>query len=111
MTTSHDRAAALLGPIWRGIDPEFKQTYKYEIWRIFEDQVRAAAYTTTLSLFLSRICSRMRVTLHEDTLPTVQEIVRGGQDRDILRVLREETAYCVTVVRLQNEERKEKRTR
>lgn len=111
MTEIHDRATALLMPIWMGIPSEFKTKYKFTIWRQFEDQVRSAAYTTTLSLFLSRICSRLNVTLHDDQLATVRAIVAGGADRDVLRVLRDESAYCVTVVRLANEQRKESRTR
>jgi len=111
MTETHDRAAALLQPIWAGIPADFKSKYKFTIWRQFEDQVRSAAYTTTLSLFLSRICSRLNVTLHDQTLADVRALVAGGGDRDVLRVLRDESAYCVTVVRLANEERRERARR
>lgn len=109
MTDHHDRATALLLPIWAGIPRDYKRKYKVTIWRQFEDQVRSAAYTTTLSLFLSRICSRLAVTLHDDALAAVRTIVSGGCDRDVLRVLREESAYCVTIVRLANDERNERR--
>lgn len=108
MTEIHDKATTLLLPIWAGVPPDFKAKYKFTIWRQFEDQVRSAAYTTTLSLFLSRICSRLAATLHDDHLATVRAIVSGGSDREVLRVLRDESAYCVTVVRLANEERKER---
>lgn len=106
MTEMHDLATALLWPIWQGLDAEYKAKYRTSIWRQYEDQVRSAAYTTTLSLFLSRICSRLNVTLRDDALDTVRAIVSGGHDRDVLRILRDESAYCVTVIRLQNDERK-----
>jgi len=48
------------------------------------------------------------VTLRDDALDTVRAIVSGGSDRDVLRILRDESAYAVTVVRLANEERKQK---
>lgn len=106
MTELHDRATTLLWPIWQGIDPDYKSKYRSTVWRQFEDQVRSAAYTTTLSLFLSRICSRLAVTLRDADLATVRTVIAGGADRDVLRILRDESAYCVTVVRLQNDERK-----
>lgn len=108
MTEIHDRATTLLGAIWRGIPPDYKARYKFGIWQQFENQVRSAAYTTSLSLFLSRICSRLQVSLHEPDLPQVRAVVAGGGDRDVLRVLRDESAYCVTVVRINNDERKER---
>jgi hypothetical protein len=111
MTEIHDRATALLLPIWAGIQPEYKSKYKFTIWRQFEDQVRSAAYTTTLSLFLSRICSRLNVTLHDDALTDICMIVRGGQDREVLRVLRDESAYIVTRVRLANEAKHHRKDR
>jgi hypothetical protein len=46
------------------------------------------------------------VSLHDDTLASVRALVSGGSDREVLRVLRDESAYCVTVVRLANEARK-----
>lgn len=109
MTEAHDRAVALLQPIWQGVPSDYKSKYKYSIWRQFEDQIRSAAYTTTLSLFLSRIGARLGVTLREDALETVRAVVSGGSDREILRILRDESAYCVTMVRLANEERKSPR--
>jgi len=109
MTPQHDRAAALLLPIWTGISPDYKAKYKTTIWQQFEDAVRSAAYTTTLSLFLSRISSRLGVSLRETDLATVRDLVQGGDDRTVLRILRDESAYCVTIVRLQNEARKESR--
>jgi hypothetical protein len=46
------------------------------------------------------------VSLRDDALASVRAIVSGGHDRDVLRILRDESAYCVTVVRLKNDERK-----
>jgi hypothetical protein len=37
----------------------------------------------------------------------LEEILNSGLDREILRVLREETVYVVLLVRLRNDERQE----
>lgn len=108
MTEMHDRATALLWPIWQGLDPDYKSKYRATIWRQFEDQIRSAAYTTTLSLFLSRICSRLSVSLRDDALQTIRDLVSCGHDREMLRIFRDESAYCVTIVRLTNDERRER---
>lgn len=109
MTPTHDMAVALLTPIWQGIPTDYKAKYKFTIWRQFEDQARSAAYTTTLSHFLSRICSRLNVSIHDAGTRDVLAVVASGHDRDVLRVLRDESAYVVTMIRVANEEKRAKR--
>lgn len=111
MTPEHDAAVALLTPIWRGIPTEYKSKYSYTIWTQFETQVRSAAYTSTLPKFLSRICSRLNVGLGDVGLSDVRAVCASGHDRAILRILRDESAYVVTLVRLENDERKQQKGR
>lgn len=108
MTPMHDAAVAILMPIWRGIPPDYKTQYSYTIWTQFEGHVRSAAYTSTLPKFLSRICSRLQVRLADVGLGDVAAVCQSGHDRDILRILRDESAYVVTLVRLANEQRTQK---
>lgn len=108
MTRIHDLAVSLLASIWIGMPQEYKKKYSFSIWTQFENQVRSAAYTTTLSHFLSRICSRLGVELREQNLETVRDVICCGEDRALLRALRDESALLVTMVRLANEERKQK---
>jgi hypothetical protein len=51
----------------------------------------------------------LNVTIGDAGLLTVRTICESGQDRAILRILRDESAYIVTVVRVQNDERKQQR--
>lgn len=105
-TQMETTAPRLLTPLWRGIPGDYKSKYAREIWRQFEDNVKAAAHTITLSQFLSAICSRLQIALREADVPAVAEIVRGGHDRALLRFLREETTTAVLLVRLENEQRR-----
>jgi hypothetical protein len=41
-----------------------------------------------------------------EDVAAVQAIIAGGQDRALLKLLREETTFCVLMVRIENEKRK-----
>lgn len=99
-------ALQLLIPLWRGIPGDYKRKYARNIWQQFEDNIRAAAYTATLSKFINSLCSRMSVAIAADDLPEVHEALNAGRDRDILRQLRGEATTLVLMVRLENEKRK-----
>lgn len=102
-------ATGLLEPLWRGIDTDYKARYARNIWEQFEHAVRSASYTSRLDHFLQRITSRLRIAVRADDAKRLAGIVGGGEDRAILRMLREETAYMVLLVRVSNEERQEAR--
>lgn len=63
--------------------------------------------TSNLGQFLNSCCSKLGVTAFaKSDIEELDEILEGGQDRAILRLMREETALVVVKVRLLNEERK-----
>lgn len=99
-------AAALLTPIWRGVPSEYKARYARNIWQQFEDNVRSAAYTSRLTTWLDSVTRKLNVTLRADALEAVQSVIGAGDDRAILKALRDETTYLVLLVRVANEERK-----
>jgi hypothetical protein len=99
-------ALQLVAPLWRGLDPDYKGKYRRTIWGQFENQIRSAAYTTTLSLWYSRICARLPIDLREADGAAVQAIVLGGEDRTLLRLLRDEAPTLVTMLRVENEARR-----
>jgi hypothetical protein len=96
----------LLVPIWRGIPIDYKRRYAREIWQQFEDNVRAAAYTSSLSRFYNSICSRLAVNIRTEYLEQVNKILMSGNDRDLLKMMRDEATTVVLMVRLENEARK-----
>jgi hypothetical protein len=99
----------LLKPLWQGIPAEYKSRYSYSIWRQFEDNIRSAAYTSRLSLFLSRITERLGIQIADRYADAVRSVIESGEDRDVLRALREDTTLLVLMVRVENEERLEKK--
>jgi hypothetical protein len=102
-------AADLLMLIWRGIPPDYKSRYRMNIWEQFENQVRSAAYTSNLAKFVSSLCLKLAATV--GTTPEdrqiAEAILNGGQDRAILKLLRDETTLLVLMVRVANQERRE----
>lgn len=99
-------ALTLLIPLWRGLSGEYKQKYARNIWEQFEDNIRAAAYTSRLSKFYNSICSRLEITLTASDLPDIFAGITATDEKLLLRQLREETATLVLMVRLENEARK-----
>jgi len=106
MMTPEQLAADLLTPIWRGIGSEYKSKYRNTIWQQFEDNIRSAAYTSRLGVFLDVICRKLAVTLQTKHVAAVESVIASGQDRAALKLLRDETTLLVLLVRVANEERK-----
>lgn len=64
--------------------------------------------TANLGTYVNSLCSKLGVQSIglSDDLDILDSILNCGQDREILRVMREETALVVVKVRLLNEERR-----
>lgn len=106
--THEEVAHSLLTPLWRGISNDYKAKYARNIWRQFEDNIRSAAYTARASEFLSKITMRLGITLHEaEAIKQVLDLIGSGQDRALLKMLRDDATLLVLMVRADNEERKE----
>lgn len=103
---NYERAKMVLVPIWRGIPVDYKRRYARNVWQQFEDNVRSAAYTNSLSKFFNRICSRLQVAIRADDVKGVNDILASGQDKDILRLMRDEATTIVLMVRVENDARK-----
>jgi hypothetical protein len=97
----------LLTPLWQGIASDYKKKYSYSIWQQFEDQIRSAAYTGLLSTFLSKITQRLGIEIEGKFVETIDGVIRSGEDKMVLKSLRDETTMLVLMVRLANEERRE----
>ncbi len=99
-------ALSLLIPLWRGIPADYKRKYARNIWQQFEDNIRAAAYTASLSKFVNSLCSRMSVVIAGNDLEAVSAALNANSDRTLLRQMRDEATTLVLMVRLENDKRK-----
>jgi len=109
MTPEHEKAADLLELIWRGIATDYKSRYRMTIWQQFEDQVRSAAYTSRLGTFINMLCLKLQagVGTRAEDREKVNGILNGGQDRALLKLIRDETTLLVLMVRIRNQERQD----
>ena len=98
----------LLTPLWQGVSPDYKRQYARTIWNQFEDNIRSAAYTAQLSKFLEKITLRLHIAIRQEQVGGVAAVINGGEDRETLKMLREEAALLVLLVRVANEERRER---
>jgi hypothetical protein len=98
----------LLYPCWRGIADGYKQKYARNIWPQFEDNIRSAAYTSSLAKFLESLVRKLNIEFRAEDVPRINQIFAAGEDRNILAMLRNETTMLVLLVRLKNDERRER---
>lgn len=104
--TTDEQTHFLLMALWRGIPADYKRRYAINIWQQFEDNIRAAAYTSSLAKFMNTICARLQVRIGGDDVETVTRVLADGQDRAILRALRDESTAAVLDVRAENDLRR-----
>jgi hypothetical protein len=98
----------LLYPCWRGIAESYKVKYARSIWQQFEDNIRSAAYTSSLARFYDALVKRLGIEMRKDDVAPVARLLASGNDRAVLKALRDETTMLVLMVRVKNDERKEK---
>lgn len=105
-TENHRRCATLLEIIWRGIPKSYKRRYVRDIWRQFQEEMETAAYTDNLPEFLNALCARFGATiLTNDEAATVMEVLESKQDREMLKLFRQESLYLSTAIQVANQER------
>ena len=100
-----EMAAALLWAVWRSINSDYKSRYRRTIWEQFENTVRASAYTNNLGKFINRLSLKLNAPIKNEFTAEVEGIINSGDDKTLLKIIREETTLVVMMVRLKNEER------
>ena len=107
MTTEETVIAALYA-VWRGVDFEYKKQYRTKIWRMFNSALRAAAKTSgkDTKKFISKLMRKMQ-SIPDKDLAHIKALI-ALDAREVLRMVRQESEYLVVMVRLMNEEQKEK---
>lgn len=71
-------------------------------WSIFGDNIAAAAYTSSLAKWLSNICNTMSVRSvgrTDNERLAVEQLINSGNDKAVLRSLREETSIVILILR------------
>lgn len=105
--TNQEIADKLLWPCWRGMPDAYKMRYARNVWQQFEDNIRSAAYTSSLGKFFQALTQKLAIDIRADDVRSVNEAL-AEDERATLRALRDETTALVLMCRLKNEERKEK---
>lgn len=103
-TDPYDQCVAVLRPLWKGLDVEYKRKYALTIWTQFEHAVVRAGHRETLSAAMTALCSRLPIHALREGLDVALAVVRGGQDRDLLRLWRTEATTLVLMLRVEAEE-------
>jgi hypothetical protein len=104
--TSREIADTLLWPCWRGMPDAYKAKYARNIWAQFEDNIRSAAYTSSLARFFQTLSLKLDIEIRAEDVRSVN-LALASDERTLLRALRDETTAMVLLVRLRNEERKQ----
>jgi hypothetical protein len=101
-------AATLLMAIWRGIPSDYKSRYRRTLWEQFEAEIVSAAYTNHLGRFANSLCGRLDATLGRTQAERAacERILNSGRDRELLSLIRLETALIVLMVRVAMQERR-----
>ena len=96
----------VLMTLWVGISADYKSRYTHTIWQQFENAIRhAASSTNNIPACLSRIAKKFDSNLATPLLDSLLQY----DERTVMRIMREETAYLVALVRLENMARNEER--
>ncbi|MFH1741492.1 MAG: hypothetical protein ABIH23_21000 [bacterium] len=99
----------MLKAIWKGTPADYKSRYRRTIWAQFENQVRSAAYTNNLAKFINTLCLKLNADVGRNAgdCAEVELIVNSGKDREILKILRDETTLICLMVRVDNQEKRD----
>lgn len=72
--------------------------------------MRAAAYTSNLGKFVNLLCLKMSAEIGQnvDDQQVANQVLNSGNDRALLKLLRDETTLLVLMVRIKNQETQDK---
>lgn len=104
-----EAVSQLLGLIWRGTPATYKSKYRLTIWTQFESEIRSAAYTSNLGRFINSLCSRLNAEIGRNAADrqAAGELLARLDDRQALKLLREEATLLTLMVRIANQARRE----
>jgi hypothetical protein len=103
----HEIAADMLEVIWRGVGNEYKSKYRQTIWQQFENVIRGSSYTNNLGRFINTVCLKFDVQIQVKDVGQLENILNSGQDKSLLKILRDETTLIVLMVRVRSQKQRE----
>lgn len=95
----------LLTILWESVDKEYKRKYSIKIWTQFEENIKAAAMTKDLKAFLNLIVQKLLITVKNDKVTEILNIINKLDDKKALKELRTNTTFLVLLVRFENQEK------
>ncbi|MCX7880852.1 MAG: hypothetical protein N2517_09360 [Ignavibacteria bacterium] len=98
----------LIYPLWVSIEKEYKIRYKRNIWAQFESVLRSSTYVASLQRFMEKFVRYLPCMISSEYVEKLKTISELGYDREILKEIREKTAYYVLLVRSKVQKEKEK---
>jgi len=107
-----ETAARLIQAIHLSMDWSVWGEKRLKYWGILTDNVRSAAYTNSLSRFVNSLCSKMQVPVlgtnkaQRSQIETLLNSLSPAEERQLLRLFRDEATTLVLQVRVWSEERK-----
>lgn len=106
------QAADLLAIIHLSMNWDVWGSKRLKYWDVFQENVAASAYTDNLARWLNTLCNRMSVLTpgrNEKDRDRLEQILNSGNDRALLKLLREETQLLVLMVRVNQQVKKDAR--
>lgn len=106
------QAADLLAIIHLSMNWDVWGSKRLKYWDVFQENVAASACTDNLARWLNTLCNRISVLTpgrNEKDRDRLEQILNGGNDRALLKLLREETQLLVLMVRVNQQVKKDAR--
>ena len=110
----HETAARLLRAVYTQISPDYKSKYRTSIWEQVESNVLACSQiTSNLTSFLDLLAQRFGVSTlgeNEEERQFVMDALQGdyGSPEYILAAIQQNPVICVTMLRVQKDEEKQR---
>lgn len=104
--TNEDIALGLIAPLWRAIGDEYKRKYRTTIWTQFEENLKSAAYTAKIGVFLDTLTRKLSLNLRAADTESIARVVATVDERTLLKLIRNETTLLILYVRMIQEEKK-----
>lgn len=97
-------AVSIITSVWHGIDwDSVSSRRRMKIYEEYQNKIKSAARTGTLSHFIEKIAEKMGSTVSgadaPEVLRIIKEVEKDDYDLEILDILRSETALLILLMR------------
>ena len=106
------QAAQMVLILHRSINWDIWGSKRLRYWGILQDTITSKAYTNSLARWLNGVCQAFDIHTpgwNAEDRQYLEVVLNSGQDRALLKLLREETQLIVLMVRVVQQEAREER--